>query len=704
MAPPEGTKAAAAAAPGDEKPITRLGRALLQRSSVACTLLLLAGSLGLLCAPLAEKKMFFDENALLPGAAVVGVNKAASAPQASDGRLRAAQSALAASNNTHTWQQWLTQQMRELSLSSQTFTGASGCMSAVGVLEPDRGDGKEAIVLVTPVWAPPTALTQPSGAPVLAAALGLLAHLRGVAWLSKSIILVAPDASCGFAGSTAVGEWLAEYHGPPPMTAVHQMQQQGGRMLRGGRIQQALVVEMPPGSEGSLDRFEVLMQGPWGETPNLDIVHLTAWTARRYTGLPVDLATDHLGHNFLQEAVQPLLTKLGVPPLSPGHLAYAQKLIGMGGFIALQLSGSSTGSHSPFHARGADAVTLRAVADAPARPQGTKLPGYKTAMKLSEVMEVVVHSCSNLVEALHHSYKMYAMLGAHHFVTPEVYLVPTVLIVLAFLIQAAAVKQVDSGAGERHCSSHLAGNASGWAAAITAVLLIHVCCWVALAGAIRWQAEPIPPSWLATASRLGVPASATQAINNPLALLLLRATAAAAFLAAPCLALLTGRKAPWKKVKVTMLALLTAECTAVLCANWAVAFVTALVLAPAALLCCPWTLLGPETRSCHLQQGANETPATACSWGADKLLRRAAAAATACAAPALMTAAVWVTTAYRLHVLGPQSSSPSAKQLPHPAMLTAVAGEASGLAVAGLMLFLPAWYTVLCIGISCPAN
>ena len=46
-----------------------------------------------------------------------------------------------------------------------------------------------------------------------------------------------------------------------------------------------------------------------------------------------------------------------------------------------------------------------------------------------------MHSCSNLLEAFHHSYNMYSMLGSERFITPEAYLVPAGLILAALCIQ-----------------------------------------------------------------------------------------------------------------------------------------------------------------------------------------------------------------------------------------------------------------------------
>ena len=58
--------------------------------------------------------------------------------------------------------------------------------------------------------------------------------------------------------------------------------------------------------------------------------------------------------------------------------------------------------------------------------------------------ESIVRSCSNLLEAFHHSYNMYAMLGAESFVTPEAYLVPAVLILAAFCIQVMLPPRADA--------------------------------------------------------------------------------------------------------------------------------------------------------------------------------------------------------------------------------------------------------------------
>lgn len=98
-------------------------------------------------------------------------------------------------------------------------------------------------------------------------------------------------------------------------------------------------------------------------------------------------------------------------------------------FILRQAAGIPTGLHGPFHRWSVDAVTVRAASHAGA----ARLTDFVVA--LSEMMESVFRSCSNLVERLNRSYYYYLMVSAKDFVPIEIYTVPIVMVLLSIMLK-----------------------------------------------------------------------------------------------------------------------------------------------------------------------------------------------------------------------------------------------------------------------------
>ena len=137
-------------------------------------------------------------------------------------------------------------------------------VNVVAAVRAQRGDGKEALVLVTPLHA--------KGTLGLGVSLALARHLADVPWLSRDVLFLAADAECIGGAHAAAEAWLADYHevyssvqpdtqSPPPSATF----------LRGGLLSAALVLDAP--TEG-FDAVELRMQGSQGALPNLDVVAL----------------------------------------------------------------------------------------------------------------------------------------------------------------------------------------------------------------------------------------------------------------------------------------------------------------------------------------------------------------------------------------------------------------------------------------------
>lgn len=149
---------------------------------------------------------------------------------------------------------------RRRGLSGERRTG----VSVVAAVRAQRGDGKEALVLVTPLRA--------NGTLGLAVSLALARHLADAPWLSRDVLLLAADDGCVGGAHAAAEAWLADYHEaysafqpatptPPPAATF----------LRGGLLTTALVLDA---SAEGFDGLELRMQGTQGALPNLDVVAL----------------------------------------------------------------------------------------------------------------------------------------------------------------------------------------------------------------------------------------------------------------------------------------------------------------------------------------------------------------------------------------------------------------------------------------------
>ncbi len=164
--------------------------------------------------------------------------------------------------------------------------------SVVAAVRARRGDGKEALVLVTPLGG--------NGTLALGVGVALLRHLADAPWLSRDLLLLAADDGAASGAHAAAEAWLAEYqeaygpawHGvapPPPPPAA------AARFLRAGVLSAALVLEAPA---ASFDALQLRVQGVQGALPNLDVVALLRALAPAPLRLPGEpwAGTAEAGH------------------------------------------------------------------------------------------------------------------------------------------------------------------------------------------------------------------------------------------------------------------------------------------------------------------------------------------------------------------------------------------------------------------------
>ncbi|KAI5084234.1 hypothetical protein GOP47_0000403 [Adiantum capillus-veneris] len=196
-------------------------------------------------------------------------------------------------------------------------------VNIAGIIRAPRGDGNEAIVLVTPYDA--GSLTD---ADVVSLGLGLSLFqlLNKAPWLAKDIIWLAADSQ--FSLHTAVSAWLKDYHEPfyqsstageilfslvdkPSASLLEESTL--GDFKRAGVIGAGVVFNMQGVQVRLLNDFlTVYAEGPNGQMPNLDLINVVNNLAVYREGLQmrVDMAADMLEWAWLHITGQ-VLEKVG---------------------------------------------------------------------------------------------------------------------------------------------------------------------------------------------------------------------------------------------------------------------------------------------------------------------------------------------------------------------------------------------------------
>lgn len=253
-----------------------------------------------------------------------------------------------------------------------------------------RGDGREALVLVTPLGSNAT----------LALGLGvaLLPHLGGVPWLARDVVWLAADASVAGGVNAAAEAWLADYLELPGSRL-----QPPERFPRSGVLAGALVLEAP--HLDGLQALQLRVHGAAGRLPNMDVPALAAAVA----GLPVRLAGPPAGEE---------LFTFGTHSLP----AYAASMRAIARFLARQARGAPDGAHAAFLEAGVEAVTLSTLR----APRGSRQTGLEArqagVLQLGVAVEAYFRSLSNLLERLHHSSAFYILLSPRRFVHAGVFM------------------------------------------------------------------------------------------------------------------------------------------------------------------------------------------------------------------------------------------------------------------------------------------
>jgi len=429
----------------------RCGAGAVRRAGLLSGALACGAGAALLALPVLARDAYLDENALLAGAAAPGAGPRHAALGAA--AAGAAEGVFAAGGETGACTAAFGALGPHLNLRPRVLDlpGVGAEVVVAGVRAP-RGDGSEALVLVTP------ARPGPGGADALAAGGTVLAALGEAPWLAKDVIWLCvrapPGADVAAAEAAALRAWLLEYHRPGDAAAAAtegvgagagaeagRASPAGGRtpvqgFLRGGALQLAVALEPPAGLHGEQDmgsgrraksELEMEVVGTSGHRPdrlpNQDLPNTVAALARA-VGAPLR-AID----------AAPLPTDAQRASVCPPNSfeEYWECLAGLFSFARRQAAASATdvppGLHAPFAAFAVDAVTLRG---ALAGPSWDTVAVQRVAV----LLELTLRSGNNLLEKFHHSSWLYVLPATGSFVGPDGYLLAPILACLALVLQA----------------------------------------------------------------------------------------------------------------------------------------------------------------------------------------------------------------------------------------------------------------------------
>ncbi|XP_020273151.1 glycosylphosphatidylinositol anchor attachment 1 protein isoform X2 [Asparagus officinalis] len=406
--------------------------------------------------------------------------------------------------------------------STSTMETNNSCSSfgvnSVGIIRAPRGDGKEAIVLVSPYNSENIQL---SDAVSLGLAYSIFSFLSRVTWLAKDIVWLAADSQHG--EYTAVSAWLKDYHTPVffsdagkvdfGMCSVKDIHRQWENKLfkennpnvfkRSGTMAAALVFKVTESKERSeRDRLDIYAEASNGQMPNLDLINTAHYLAVHRQGLKVVVGmVDSLLHSTCLKFVGEILQSVGklVKILNPKwkfgitSAEFVEGTSTVARSIFNQALGVPTGPHGAFRDYQVDAITLEL---SPRVYLHNENAQSAFLLKSGRLIEGVLRSVNNLLEKFHQSFFLYFLTSPNKYVSVGVYMIPFALLVAPLPIVAAALFSAGKRKGDNleDTSNEVAEAASGsdswkWIHAAKVVFMIHL--WAGVVSLLPYHISQI---------------------------------------------------------------------------------------------------------------------------------------------------------------------------------------------------------------------
>ncbi|XP_042001443.1 glycosylphosphatidylinositol anchor attachment 1 protein-like isoform X1 [Salvia splendens] len=525
------------------RPIIRIGLFLISQSLLVSIICCVAGVLALLLLPVLAKNTYISENALMPGSASPMLSSA----DASDGHifLNKIMSMDSTSTNTgteipemigkhiiesggevnyhqiqpisdnfHPLQFFLGP---DVGIVQENYSCTSYGINTVGIVRAPRGDGKEAIVILTPYN---SVKTTTSEALSLGVAYSVFSLLSRVSWLAKDIIWLAADSRHG--EHAAVAAWLRDYYALSrgdleknqdmcvassvlghELTSVQRNGVSNG-FRRAGTMAAALVIKVADSSTGfEKDGLKIYAEASNGQMPNLDLINIVNYLAVHGQGLQVRVEKiwsllDSWWLYSLGE-LQELLGKVakslnpdwkfGIPASD-----YVEGCATLASSLYNQALGVPTGPHGAFRDFQVDSITLEF------SPRFSSSQRVLFLLHVGRLVEGVIRSVNNLLEKFHQSFFLYLMTSPSRFVSVGVYMIAFALLIAPLPLVAAALFSDKLKSGKDDVSlepSHPGESfptftAWNWLHTAKTVLIVHL--WGAIVTIIPYFLSQFPNS------------------------------------------------------------------------------------------------------------------------------------------------------------------------------------------------------------------
>ncbi|KAK6937099.1 GPI transamidase component Gaa1 [Dillenia turbinata] len=470
-----------------KRPIARLGVFVISHSLIVSVICCIAAILALLLLPVLAKNTYISENALMPGSANTMLSSEevseadrfmkdvnALSLESVDAGIKIAKliaqymADLGAEVCYHKFhhQQNQFNPLHFFSIPDPVVVQRNiSCLSfgvnTVGVIRAPRGDGKEAIVLVTPYNSSGMDAAEASS---LGIGYSIFSLLSQVTWLAKDIIWLAADSRFGVYAPVAA--WLKDYH-TPLFSGLGQVNAEvchesndllklndamvsnrniSNIFTRSGTMAAALVIKVVDRhDEADKDTLSIFAEASNGQMPNLDLINIVNYLAVHRQGLRVKVEKffsllDSKFLNLVGETVE-LLGKVA-KSLNPNWrfgipvAEYVEGTATLASSLFNQALGVPTGPHGAFRDYQVDAITLEI------SPKGSlknKDQRIDFLMRGGRLVEAVVRSVNNLLEKFHQSFFLYLLTSPSKFVSVGIYMIAFALLIAPLPIVAASL-------------------------------------------------------------------------------------------------------------------------------------------------------------------------------------------------------------------------------------------------------------------------
>ncbi|KAK9271801.1 hypothetical protein L1049_002165 [Liquidambar formosana] len=482
------------------RPIVRLGIFIISHSFIVSVVCCTAGVLALLLLPVLAKNTYISENALMPGSAnsmlssqdvseanrlmkdITGLNlKPAEAGIESPRLIAQYMLDLGAEVNYHKFHPQSNHfhplhffSSPDSEIIQDSLNCSSHGVSTVGIIRAPRGDGKEAIVLVTPYN---SVNIDPADALSLGIAYSVFSLLARVTWLAKDIIWLAADSRYG--EYAPVAAWLRDYHtsvfsGSGSLNAelcresniLHKLEENpiterkiSDVFRRAGTMAAALVIKVADGKEEVEDTLSIYAEASNGQMPNLDLINIVNYLAVHRQGLRVKVEKlwslldskwlkvvgeifEFLGN--VAKSLNPQW-KFGIPVSD-----YIEGTATLASSLYYQALGVPTGPHGAFRDYQVDAITLEI---SPRISLNNKARRNDFLLRGGRLIEGVIRSVNNLLEKFHQSFFLYLLTSPGKFVSVGVYMIAFALLIAPLPVIAASL-YADANKSDSHLKKH----------------------------------------------------------------------------------------------------------------------------------------------------------------------------------------------------------------------------------------------------------